>query len=277
MRHCQRCRSALISVMLVGLLWLAWTAATTSGVSSSSGRGAYAALMGPKAAGSAFPSPLRVWTAAAHVFAHPFLEEGPNRTGIMIQLAFSLARVLGGFTAAALIGIPLGFAIGMSRTLGEALGPFIQILRPISPLAWMPLALYTVKGATASSVFVIFICALWPILLSTSHGVTSVSARLIEVARTLEIGRMRLAFTVILPACAPAIVNGMRISMGIAWLVIVAAEMLVGGTGIGAFVWNSWNDLSLSRVLLAIVLIGLVGMALDAIFARISRAVTFEV
>lgn len=277
MRRCRRCRSALISVMLVGLLWLTWGAATTPGVSHSDGGGAYGALMGPKAGRSAFPGPSRVWATAAHVFAHPFLDRGPNRTGIIVQLAFSLARVLGGFSVAALVGIPLGFAIGMSRTLREALGPFIQILRPISPLAWMPLALYTVKGANASAVFVIFICALWPMLLSTSHGVASVSARLIEVARTLEIGRMRLAYTVILPACAPAIVNGMRISMGIAWLVIVAAEMLVGGTGIGAFVWNSWNDLSLSRVLVAIVLIGITGMALDALFAGVSRRVTYEV
>jgi nitrate/nitrite transport system permease protein len=157
----------------------------------------------------------------------------------------------------------------------RALDPFIQVLKPISPLAWMPLALYTIKDSGLSAIFVIFICSLWPMLINTAFGVASVRKEWINVARTLEVGTLRRAFTVILPAAAPTIVTGMRISIGIAWLVIVAAEMLVGGTGIGYFVWNEWNNLSITNVIIAILVIGLVGMVLDQLLARVGRLVTF--
>ncbi len=268
-------RSAAVSLALTTILLFVWYVATIP-AQHPVGPGSYASLLAPRTGGSAFPGPLQVWDSARQLFAHPFLARGPNRSGILLQLGFSLLRVLAGFLLAALVALPLGFVIGLSPMWRQALGPFIQILRPISPLAWMPLALYTIKGANASSVFVIFVCALWPMLLSTSHGVSIVPPAWLRVAHTLETGRVRLALSVILPACAPAIVNGMRVSMGIAWLVIVAAEMLVGGRGIGAFVWNSWNDLSLSRVLVAIFLIGVVGMGLDALFARLARRVSYE-
>ena len=151
----------------------------------------------------------------------------------------------------------------MSPLLYRALDPFIQVLKPISPLAWMPLALYTIKDSSVSGVFVIFICSVWPMLINTAFGVGAVRRDWLNVANTLEVKPLRKAFQVILPAAAPTILTGMRISMGIAWLVIVAAEMLVGGTGIGYFVWNEWNNLSLTNVIFAILVIGVVGMLLD--------------
>jgi nitrate/nitrite transport system permease protein len=157
----------------------------------------------------------------------------------------------------------------------RALDPFIQVLRPISPLAWMPLALFIIQDSEASSIFVIFICSIWPMLINTAFGVASVRKDWVNVARTHELGPVKTAFQVILPAAAPTIVTGMRISIGIAWLVIVAAEMLVGGTGIGYYVWNEWNNLDLTSVIFSILMIGVVGMALDAAFGRLQRAVTY--
>ena len=157
----------------------------------------------------------------------------------------------------------------MSPLMSRALDPFIQVLKPISPLAWMPLALYTIKDSSLSSIFVIFICSLWPMLINTAFGVAAVRKEWLNVARTLEVGVFRRAFTIILPAAAPTILTGMRISIGIAWLVIVAAEMLVGGTGIGYFVWNEWNNLSITNVITAILVIGVVGMVLDQVLARL--------
>jgi nitrate/nitrite transport system permease protein len=157
----------------------------------------------------------------------------------------------------------------------KAFDPFIQVLKPISPLAWMPLALYTLKDSEVSGIFVIFICSVWPMLINTAFGVAAVKRDWLNVASTLEVRPLRKAFQVILPAAAPTIVTGMRISMGIAWLVIVAAEMLVGGTGIGYFVWNEWNNLSLVNVIFAVLVIGVVGMLLDLAFAQVQKAVTY--
>jgi nitrate/nitrite transport system permease protein len=207
--------------------------------------------------------------------ADPFYDNGPNDKGIGVQLAYSLGRVLSGYLLAALTAIPIGFLIGMSPTVYKALDPFIQVLKPVSPLAWMPLALFTLKDSGVSAVFVIFICSLWPMLINTAFGVGAVRREWLNVARTLEVPPMRKALRVILPAAAPTIMTGMRISIGIAWLVIVAAEMLVGGTGIGYFVWNEWNNLSITNVIIAILLIGIVGMLLDQILAHFTRMVTF--
>src|ERR1700722_11392060 len=221
------------------------------------------------------PTPMDVGTAIIGDLQDPLFDRGPNTKGIGIQLAYSIARVLIGFILAVIVGVPLGFLIGMSPLMHRALDPFVQVLKPISPLAWMPLALYSIKDSALSSIFVIFICAVWPLLINTAFGVASVRKEWINVARTLEVGTVRRAFTVILPAAAPTILTGMRISIGIAWLVIVAAEMLVGGTGIGYFVWNEWNNLSITNVIIAILLIGVVGMLLDQILARFTRMVTF--
>jgi nitrate/nitrite transport system permease protein len=228
---------------------------------------------GPSSGG--FPTPADLGRTIAANLAKPFYDNGPNDKGIGIQLGWSLARVGLGFALAALVAVPLGFLVGMSPLAFRALNPFIQVLKPISPLAWMPIALYTIKDSSISGIFVIFICSVWPMLTNTAFGVASVRREWLAVARTLEVSPWRKAREVILPAAAPTILTGMRISMGIAWLVIVAAEMLVGGTGIGYFVWNEWNNLSLANVIFAILMIGVVGMALDMVFARLQTLVSY--
>ena len=222
-----------------------------------------------------FPSPIQMAQAIGKQLSNPFYDNGPNDKGIAIQLGYSLLRVGVGFLLASIIAIPLGFVIGMSPLLYKAFDPFIQILKPISPLAWMPIALYTIKDSSLSGIFVIFICSVWPMLINTAFGVSSVKRDWLNVAMTLEVSPLRKAFQVILPAAAPTILTGMRISMGIAWLVIVAAEMLVGGTGVGYFLWNEWNNLSLTSVLFAVLIIGVVGMLLDMAFAQFQKWVTY--
>lgn len=236
----------------------------------------FALLMGGVDKEARVPPPSSVIAHAMDELGNPFYDAGPNDKGIGIQLAYSLYRVLTGYFAAALLAIPLGFVIGMSQLMYKALNPFIQILRPISPLAWMPLALFIIKDSEKSAIFVIFICSIWPMLLNTAFGVASVRQDWIKVAQTHELGRIRTALTVILPAAAPTILTGMRISIGIAWLVIVAAEMLVGGTGIGYYVWNEWNNLDLNSVIFSIIMIGFVGMLLDLALNTVSKLVTYE-
>ena len=270
-------KAALLTAALLGVFLLVWYLATLPVAGAASANDEYAALMGKASQKtSGLPTLAQMGEVALKHLSHPFYDNGPNDKGIGIQLAYSLARVLAGFTLAALVAIPLGFVIGMSPLLRRALDPFIQVLKPISPLAWMPLALYTIKDAATSSIFVIFICSLWPMLINTAFGVASVRREWLNVANTLEVSPMRKAFLVVLPAAAPTIMTGMRISMGIAWLVIVAAEMLVGGLGIGYFVWNEGNNLSLANVIFAILVIGFVGMLLDFIFARLQKLVTYE-
>jgi nitrate/nitrite transport system permease protein len=270
-------RAALVSVALFLSFMLAWHLATRGTGTVAQMDPEYAKLMGATATHgkSAMPGPLDV---AAKLWEHlrrPFYDNGPNDKGVGIQLAYSIARVAAGYLLAVLFALPIGFLIGMSPLMNKALDPFIQVLKPISPLAWMPLALYTIKDSGLSAIFVIFICSLWPMLINTAFGVAGVRREWLNVARTLEVGTLRRIFTVILPAAAPTIVTGMRISIGIAWLVIVAAEMLVGGTGIGYFVWNEWNNLSITNVIIAILMIGVVGMLLDQMLARVGRLVTF--
>ncbi|MBJ3763730.1 nitrate ABC transporter permease [Maribius pontilimi] len=221
------------------------------------------------------PPPSQVLSKAWEQLSDPFYDAGPNDKGIGIQIGYSIYRVLTGYVLAAVVAIPLGFLIGMSQVAYKAFNPFIQVLRPISPLAWMPLALFIIQDSEASAIFVIFICSIWPMLLNTAFGVAGVRKDWVNVARTHELGSLRTAFTVILPAAAPTIVTGMRISIGIAWLVIVAAEMLVGGTGIGYYVWNEWNNLDLTSVIFSILMIGVVGMLLDAAFGFLQRAVAY--
>ena len=279
-------RAGLLSALLMVVLVLGWHAATLPTASPASSGNLtpeqieYLKMLGKEPGGGeaksgGFPSPGQMASAAWKHLSHPFYDNGPNDKGIAIQLAYSLARVAMGFGLACLVAVPLGFVIGMSPLLRRALDPYIQVLKPISPLAWMPLALYTIKDSSISGIFVIFICSIWPMLINTAFGVASVKRDWLNVAATLEVSRLRKAFRVILPAAAPTIVTGMRISMGIAWLVIVAAEMLVGGTGLGYFVWNEWNNLSLTNVVFAIGVIGVVGMLLDLLFGRLQKAVTY--
>jgi len=278
-------KASILSLLAFAVFVLMWhistlppksTAVNVLGVTAEQTE--YEKLMG-KGGGSqkttGFPTPSQMMTTFAHQLSDPFYDNGPNDKGIAIQLGHSLMRVALGFLLACAVAVPFGFVVGMSPLLYKACDPFIQILKPISPLAWMPLALYTIKDSSVSGVFVIFICSVWPMLLNTAFGVSTVKREWLNVAKTLEVRPLRRAFLVILPAAAPTIVTGMRISMGIAWLVIVAAEMLVGGTGIGYFVWNEWNNLSLTNVIFAIVVIGLIGMLLDLMFAKFQRWVTY--
>ena len=270
-------RAAVVTVAIFVAFMLAWHIATRGSGPVVQMDPEYAKLMGKTATQgtSAMPGPLDV---AAKLWEHlrqPFYDRGPNDKGVGIQLAYSIARVGIGYLLAVAFAIPIGFLIGMSPLMSRALDPFIQVLKPISPLAWMPLALFTLKDSNISAVFVIFICSMWPMLINTAFGVASVRRDWLNVAKTLEVKPLRKAFTVILPAAAPTILTGMRISIGIAWLVIVAAEMLVGGTGIGYFVWNEWNNLALTNVIFAILVIGVVGMALDFGIGRLQKLVTY--
>src|SRR6266487_5206747 len=270
-------RAALVSLLLFGLFVGVWHLATAGSGPAVTMDPEYAKLVGATASQgkSAMPGPRDVALKIWEHLKNPFYDRGSNDKGLGIQLGYSIARVMTGYLLAVAVAVPIGFLIGMSQLMSRALDPFIQVLKPISPLAWMPLALYTIKDSGLSAIFVIFICSLWPMLINTAFGVAGVRRGWLNVARTLEVGTLRRIFTVILPAAAPTIVTGMRISIGIAWLVIVAAEMLVGGTGIGYFVWNEWNNLSITNVIIAILMIGLVGMLLDQMLARVGRLVTF--
>jgi len=285
-------KGALLSSIIFLMMLAVWHLATAPkpissktdpvlAVESSKAQAEYDLLMGkgskdvPAEIKTGFPTLTQMGQTFYKQLSDPFYDKGPNDKGIGIQLAYSLGRVAMGFLLALLVALPVGFLIGMSPLLSAAFNPFIQILKPISPLAWMPIALYTIKDSSISGVFVIFICSIWPMLINTAFGVASVRKELLNVAKTLEVSPIRKAFKVILPAAAPTILTGMRISMGIAWLVIVAAEMLVGGTGIGYFLWNEWNNLAISSVIFAIVVIGFVGMLLDMFFAKLQKMVTY--
>src|SRR3981189_1424274 len=269
-------KSALLSVLFFVILVGTWHLATQPKSARAAAPDEYAKLLGKGAKKSeGFPTPAQVGETIVKNLSEPFYDRGPNDKGVGIQLAHSLVRVGLGSPLAIVLAVPLGFVIGMSPLIYRALDPFIQILKPISPLAWMPIALYTIKDSSISGVFVIFICSVWPMLINTAFGVASVRRDWLNVAKTLEVTPLRKAFLVVLPSAAPTILTGMPIPIGIAWLVIVAAEMLVGGTGIGYFVWNEWNNLNLTNVMFAILVIGVVGMALDLAIGRLQKLVTY--
>lgn len=220
------------------------------------------------------PTPPEALVANLDYILNPFYERGPGNLGIGWLLLASLRRVLLGFLLGAAVAIPLGFLIGMSREAMLALNPIIQIFKPVSPLAWLPIALAIFNLADPSAIFVIFITSLWPTIINTALGVSSVSKDYLDVAQVLEMPRWRQITKIIWPASLPYIFTGLRISLGIAWLVIVAVEMLTGGVGIGFFVWDEWSRLNLSSVFLAVLVIGLTGLLLDYAVDRIETLVT---
>lgn len=220
------------------------------------------------------PTPPEALVANLDYILNPFYERGPGNLGIGWLLLASLRRVLVGFLLGAVVAIPLGFAIGMSRPAMLALNPIIQIFKPVSPLAWLPIALAIFNLADPSAIFVIFITSLWPTIINTALGVSSVSKDYIDVARVLEMPRWRRITKIIWPASLPYIFTGLRISLGIAWLVIVAVEMLTGGIGIGFFVWDEWSRLNLSSVFLAVLVIGVTGLLLDYAVGKVEELVT---
>ncbi|MFN9171761.1 MAG: nitrate ABC transporter permease [Dolichospermum sp.] len=220
------------------------------------------------------PTPPEALIANWDYIVHPFYERGPGDLGIGWLLLASLRRVILGFGLGALVAIPLGFLIGMSRPAMLAFNPIIQIFKPVSPLAWLPISLSLFNLADPSAIFVIFITSLWPTIINTALGVSSVPKDYLDVAQVLEMPRWRQITKIILPASLPYIFTGLRISLGIAWLVIVAVEMLTGGIGIGFFVWDEWSRLNLSSVFLAVFIIGLTGLILDYAVGKIQELVT---
>ncbi|MBD2208290.1 nitrate ABC transporter permease [Calothrix sp. FACHB-156] len=220
------------------------------------------------------PTPPEALVANLDYILNPFYERGPGNLGIGWLLLASLRRVLLGFLLGAIVAIPLGFLIGMSKPAMLALNPIIQIFKPVSPLAWLPIALAIFNLADPSAIFVIFITSLWPTIINTALGVSSVPKDYLDVARVLEIPRWRRITKIIWPASLPYIFTGLRISLGIAWLVIVAVEMLTGGIGIGFFVWDEWSRLNLSSVFLAVFVIGVTGLILDYAVGKIQELVT---
>jgi nitrate/nitrite transport system permease protein len=220
------------------------------------------------------PTPLEALTANLDYIFNPFYRRGPGDIGIGWLLIASLRRVSIGFLLGAAVAIPLGFLIGLSRPAALILNPIIQILRPVSPLAWLPIALAMFGVAEPSAIFVIFITSLWSTMINTALGVASVPKDYLDVARVLEMPAYRRIFKIILPATLPYIFTGLRLSLGIAWLVIVAVEMLTGGIGIGFFLWDEWNRLNLSSVFLGVIVIGITGLVLDYLIGRLQVLVT---
>ena len=217
------------------------------------------------------PGPLSTWQAALVLFADPFYDNGPNDMGIGWNILNSLGRVGVGFGLAALVGIPLGFAIGRFAFLAGMLAPIISLLRPVSPLAWLPIGLLVFEAAGPASIWVIFISSIWPIILNTAAGVASVPQDYLNVARVLKLSEFKVLTRILFPAVLPHLMTGIRLAIGVAWLVIVAAEMLTGGIGLGFWVWDEWNNLNVEHILIAIIIVGLVGLALEQILLLIAK------
>lgn len=221
------------------------------------------------------PGPVDVAKRFYEQFSNPFHKKGSNDHGIGWLMIYSVGRFAIGFGAASVFAILLGTVIGMSRPLFNALNPFIQVLKPISPLAWMPLLLYSVKDSFWTAILVVFLASIWPTVANTAFGVNSMKKDYLQVARMLEMSWLRRLFTVVLPAAAPAIIAGLRISFGSALIAVVPAEMLLGELGVGYLTWNYWNNSDIAGVLFAILIIGIVGVCLDMGFQRLAKAVSY--
>jgi nitrate/nitrite transport system permease protein len=275
-----RRRPWIASLMLFIVFVAVWHSLTASGsVTDSSVDPEYARLAGQSAASqqaAAIPGPMQVAVRGYELMLDAFDRSNPNNVGIAWHLIYSLGRVLLGFGLALIVAVPLGFALGLMPLVYGALNPFIQVLRPISPLAWMPLALYTFRDSAVSAIFIIFICALWPMLINTAVGAANVRQEWINVSRVFGISSLRHVTRIIFPASVPMIMTGVRVSVGIAWFVIVAAEMVGAQSGIGYFIWNEWNNLQIASMIVAIVLIGLIGLSLDSGLAWVSQRLSFK-
>ncbi len=223
------------------------------------------------------PGPAAVVKEALVIFSDPFYRKGPNDQGIGWNVLNSLGRVGIGFGLAALVGIPLGFLIGRFRFLSDMAAPIIALLKPVSPLAWLPIGLLVFKAANPASIYVIFICSLWPMVVNTAAGVRQIPQDYLNVARVLNLSEWKVFTRILLPAVLPYMLTGVRLSIGVAWLVIVAAEMLTGGVGIGFWVWDEWNNLKVDHIIIAIFVIGMVGLMLEQALIFIARRVSHGV
>jgi nitrate/nitrite transport system permease protein len=225
---------------------------------------------------SSIPSPWETWKQAMVLFSDPFYRKGPNDQGVGWNVLMSLERVALGFGLAAAVGIPAGFAIGRFDFLGRMFNPLISLLRPVSPLAWLPIGLLVFKGANPAAIWTIFICSIWPMVINTAVGVQRVPQDYMNVARVLNLSEWKILTKILFPAVLPYMLTGVRLAVGTAWLVIVAAEMLTGGVGIGFWVWDEWNNLNVKNIIIAIFVIGIVGLVLEYALIKIATAFTFE-
>lgn len=223
------------------------------------------------ATGKSIPSPLETWGQAVEVFSNPFYRNGPNDQGVGWNVLMSLQRVAVGFGLAALVGIPAGFLLGRFMFLNRMLSPVIGLLRPVSPLAWLPIGLLVFKAAQPAAIWVIFISSIWPIILNTAAGVSTVPQDYLNVARVLKLSEWKVFTTILFPSVLPHLMTGIRLSIGVAWLVIVAAEMLTGGVGLGFWVWDEWNNLNVEHIIVAIFVVGLIGLALEQGLMMLAR------
>ena len=247
--------------------------------------GVFAACAGPAAGGAMLviawqlislripeiPGPWPTLASAIQVFEHPFHRTGPNDVGMGWNILASLGRVAMGFLLAAAVGIPTGFLIGRFKTLNAICSPIISLLRPVSPLAWLPLGLLLFRAANPAAIWAIFICSIWPIIINTADGVRRIPQDYLNVARVLNLSEWKVFKSILLPSVLPYLITGTRLSIGTAWLVIVAAEMLTGGTGIGFWLWDEWNNMNVEHILVAVFVIGVVGMLLDAALLALGR------
>ena len=222
-----------------------------------------------------FPTPAATFAEAVKVFSDPFYSKGPNDQGIGWNILYSLERVAVGFGMAALVGIPLGFMIGRFEVLNRMISPIISLLRPVSPLAWLPIGLLVFKAANPAAIWTIFICSIWPMIINTAVGVQRVPADYLNVARVLNLSEWSVMTRILFPAVLPYMLTGVRLSVSTAWLVIVAAEMLTGGVGIGFWVWDEWNNLNVQHILIAIFVIGMVGLALEQLLVSVAKRFTY--
>ncbi|WP_050479489.1 nitrate ABC transporter permease [Herbaspirillum rhizosphaerae] len=223
-----------------------------------------------------FPTPLVTLQEAIKLFSDPFYRAGPNDQGIGWNVLASLQRVAIGFGLAALVGIPLGFLIGRVRFLSGMFGPIISLLKPVSPLAWLPIGLLVFKSANPAAIWSIFICSIWPMIINTAVGVQRVPQDYMNVARVLNLSEWKILTKILFPSVLPYMLTGVRLAIGTAWLVIVAAEMLTGGVGIGFWVWDEWNNLNVPHIIIAIVVIGVVGLILEQLLVALAKAFTYE-
>ena len=223
-----------------------------------------------------FPSPTATLEAAVALFSEPFYTNGPNDQGIGWNILASLGRVGIGFGLAAAVGIPLGFMIGRFAFLGAMFNPNISLLKPVSPLAWLPIGLLVFKAADPAAIWAIFICSIWPMVINTATGVRSVPQDYMNVAKVLNLSEWKVMTRILFPAVLPHMLTGVRLAVGTAWLVIVAAEMLTGGVGIGFWVWDEWNNLNVAHIIIAIGVIGVVGYILEQLLVMAARAFTYQ-
>jgi nitrate/nitrite transport system permease protein len=222
------------------------------------------------------PGPIKTWNSAITLFSDPFYDNGPNDKGVGWNILASLQRVGLGFGMAALVGIPLGFIIGRFEFAAKMCAPVISLLRPVSPLAWLPIGLLVFKAANPAAIWVIFISAVWPMIINTSVGVSKVPQDYMNVAKVLNLSEWKIVTKILFPFVLPYMMTGVRLSIGVAWLVIVAAEMLTGGVGIGFWVWDEWNNLNVEHIIIAIFIVGIVGLLLEWALTQIAKKFSYE-